>query len=123
MHDGNWHKSAQKRRWLICKPCANIRQNEYNKNNPDKLHKRNNEKRYGVTYEQYQEMLETQDSVCAICNEKESSSSRTNLSIDHDHTTGKVRGLLCTPCNVALGLFKDNIDLLKKAMRYICERS
>lgn len=115
----NWHKSASKRRWLICKSCANVRQNKYNKNNPDKVHKRNCEKKYGITYTEYQLLLERQNFVCAICEKGETSSSRINLSIDHCHDTGIVRGLLCTSCNTGLGRFKDDINLLKKAVEYL----
>lgn len=115
----NWHPSAAKRRWLICKQCANTRQNEWSKNNPDKVHKRNNEKKYGVSYEQYQDMLHKQNSVCAICGGSETHRSKKNLSIDHCHISNKIRGLLCSECNTGLGKFKDDVSLLQKAVEYL----
>lgn len=119
LQDVNWHNSARKRRWLICKKCANDRQNEYNSRNPDKVHKRNNEKKYGVSYEEYCDMLEKQDHCCAICGGVETHRRKKNLSVDHCHTTGKVRGLLCSECNTGLGKFKDSLDLLEKAKEYL----
>lgn len=122
LEDTNWHPSVRKRRWLICKSCANDRQNEYNSRNPDKVHKRNNEKRYGITYEEYRLLLSNQNNVCAICSSSEKSSYKKNLSIDHCHTTGKIRGLLCSECNIGLGKFKDDVNLLEKAKEYLNAR-
>jgi hypothetical protein len=68
-------------------------------------------------------MLLEQDRLCAICgsreNRKINGKYATELSIDHCHRTGKVRGLLCHCCNLALGLFKDNPALLEKAASYL----
>ncbi len=58
-------------------------------------------------------LLEKQKHKCAICGDDK------KLCIDHDHGTGKVRGLLCTDCNLSLGRFKDNIDILSKAITYL----
>jgi ribosomal protein S8 len=63
-------------------------------------------------------MLEQQNHSCYICKEPETVTSRI-LSVDHDHETNKVRGLLCTNCNTALGKFKDNISFLKRAVEYL----
>jgi len=71
---------------------------------------------YGIDVEDYERMLFEQDGVCAIC--KEPSSGRA-LDIDHDHKTGKVRGLLCSNHNRALGLFSDDIILLLRATEYL----
>jgi hypothetical protein len=74
---------------------------------------------YGLTYEQYEEMLKAQDFKCAICGTEESGSKRTDkLFVDHDHDTNEVRKLLCMKCNMALGVFK-NIKLLQKAIDYL----
>jgi ribosomal protein L34E len=77
---------------------------------------------YGITVEQYDEMREAQKHVCAICSRPETVVMRGKvkpLSVDHDHLTGKVRGLLCHECNVGLGKFKDNPRLLNAARHYI----
>lgn len=82
-------------------------------------------KKYGLTVEQYQEMLTRQEFVCAICKEPEIyvrvKGLKPILSVDHCHSTGKVRGLLCQQCNVGLGKFKDNPDSLEAAVNYLKE--
>lgn len=74
-------------------------------------------KNYGINADQYDAMLKEQNNVCAICN-KEEMCDRI-LAVDHCHKSKKVRGLLCTNCNMALGKFQDNIDYLKKAIEYM----
>jgi hypothetical protein len=71
--------------------------------------------RYKITLEQYNEILNNQKSLCAICGCSQSA----KLHVDHCHSIGKVRGLLCGSCNRALGLMKDNIDFLNKAIIYL----
>lgn len=75
---------------------------------------------YGITEEDFQQMLLDQNYKCAICN-ADSPGGRGNWHVDHCHDTGKVRGLLCHCCNTGLGLFKDNEDLLLKARNYLHE--
>lgn len=73
-----------------------------------------------ITLEQYQELFDAQRGVCAICSGSHNESSRfKNLHVDHCHTTGKIRGLLCANCNTALGLLKDSPLLLSKAIEYL----
>ncbi len=85
-----------------------------------------NLKKYGVTEEKYQEMLKAQNELCAICLNPETATdnrmggSVKRLAIDHCHTTGKVRGLLCQRCNQGIGNFKHNSKFLKRAAAY-CE--
>lgn len=67
-------------------------------------------------------MLVRQNNVCAIC-EKLPSLKEKVLGVDHNHTSGKVRGLLCGACNRALGLLKDNPILLRKAETYLARTS
>lgn len=78
-------------------------------------------KRYGITWEDYQSLLEEQEYKCAICGASNSQSERTSgrLFVDHCHSTGKVRGLLCSKCNHALGQFNDDEKLLFKAISYL----
>jgi len=94
---------------------------EYYKKNPDKkkeMRFRMKLSRLGVkmSYDEYNKMFEKQKHLCAICGEREL---KRLLSIDHDHKTNKVRGLLCGKCNQGLGLFRDNVELLKKAIKYL----
>ena len=71
---------------------------------------------FGIDQKEYENILEKQDFKCAICLKSKSSK---NLDIDHCHTTGKVRGLLCRSCNMGLGYYKDNPELLEKAADYL----
>lgn len=71
---------------------------------------------YGLTQDAYDALLEEAQGRCAVCGVEEP------LRIDHNHTTGKVRGLLCHNCNVGLGHFCDDPKLLKKAIDYLKER-
>lgn len=78
---------------------------------------------YGITLKQYEELLKLQKGVCFLCGNPPKgthSSGRPHiLHVDHCHTTGKVRSLLCTKCNRGLGYFNENITLLSKAIQYI----
>ena len=73
----------------------------------------NRKHKYGITDEEYDSLLIKQVARCAICNE------HVKLCVDHDHNTGKVRGLLCNTCNAGLGMFKDSIRLLAGAIVYL----
>jgi hypothetical protein len=90
----------------------------YRDNNPDKRRATNRKSLYGITDDRYQEMVTDQGGRCLICKEPPSKKS---LAVDHCHKTGKVRGLLCHMCNLALGGFKDNPELLKSAIAYLGE--
>jgi cytochrome c peroxidase len=72
---------------------------------------------YGITLEDYADMFSKQNGVCAIC--KEECTTKKSLSVDHSHKTGKVRGLLCNGCNTSLGRFKDDVVVLKAAIKYL----
>jgi hypothetical protein len=80
--------------------------------------KRNLKSLYGLTVEQYEKMITDQKGICLIC-ERHVTECRQRLNVDHDHITGKVRGLLCGPCNAALGIFQDDIEILKRAVAYL----
>lgn len=73
---------------------------------------------YGLTLDQYHEMLEAQGGVCAICRTIPSEKRKT-LVVDHDHVTGSVRKLLCTRCNSAIGFLWDSPDVVQRALDYL----
>jgi hypothetical protein len=77
--------------------------------------------RYGMTYDEYEQMYKIQNSCCAICLEKYPLGGRVGLYIDHDHKTGKVRGLLCNNCNSAIGKLKESREILERAVQYLDE--
>lgn len=72
-------------------------------------------RKYNLTVEEYKALLAKQGNCCAICKK----GSKRGLHIDHDHLTGEVRALLCSPCNSGLGMFKDDIRLLAQAIVYL----
>lgn len=77
--------------------------------------KRNNRKYYyGISDKEYQRMLFNQKGICSICERK-----LDPPCVDHDHKTGKVRGLLCGKCNTAIGYFSDNTTSLRNAITYL----
>jgi hypothetical protein len=80
-------------------------------------------RRYGVSEDWYQETLSTQGGVCAICKQPETSTKVAGgtyrLAIDHSHTTGRVRGLLCFKCNTLIGRAGDNAELALSVYKYL----
>jgi hypothetical protein len=78
-------------------------------------------KEYGMTYEEYNQQLEKQGGVCAICKNPPRGKGRTAsiLHVDHNHLTGIRRGLLCFPCNAGLGNMQDDPSLLRLAAEYL----
>lgn len=72
--------------------------------------------RFKITLDEYEKLLESQGNVCAICRERKG---LYNMPLDHDHATGKNRGILCHYCNKGLGHFYDNSKLLKLAIEYL----
>ena len=74
-------------------------------------------RRRGATQQMYDALYEAQKGCCALCNEPEEKFAW--LCIDHDHDTGRIRGLLCPNCNRGLGLLQDRPDLLRKAADYV----
>ena len=103
------------------KQAFSKQQRNYYINNREKITNREL-KKYSVSVEEYNAMLEAQNKVCAICKQPETA--RVNnkvkrLSIDHNHETGKVRGLLCHNCNILIGQAKDNVKILHNAAEYL----
>ena len=90
-----------------CKPCHNKQLND-----------KRREDIYGVTPEEYNQLFEKQEGCCAICGVHASTLKR-SLHLDHCHSTGKVRGLLCSNCNTAIGKLNDNEDTLYAAIKYL----
>lgn len=134
----------QKYRRFICSPCWNTRQRGYQRNNPnhrdeqrerrkkreaswsderrqiesDKKRAKYFKKTYGITMEDYELKLSRQNGLCGIC-KTDKPGGRGNFHVDHCHKTGVVRGLLCMACNIALGKFKDDILVMKRAIQYL----
>lgn len=99
---------------------------DYYAKNPDKLHakslNRRGQRGYSISPEQYDEMLARQGGVCAICKQPEKAKHKgkvRRLSVDHNHKNGKVRSLLCSDCNRAIGMMGDDVDRLRAAIKYL----
>lgn len=88
--------------------------------NPEKK-KAQRVRKYGMTPAEVDQMLESQGNACAICNHTERKEKMFPM-IDHCHKTGAVRGILCSRCNMAIGLMRDSPDLLRKAIDYLLSR-
>jgi hypothetical protein len=91
---------------------------------PEHVRKEEGLKLYGLTYADYEAMLEAQGGVCAICGNHEEqvmrkSGKRKALAVDHDHETGVVRGLLCNGCNTGIGHFREDPDRMEAAARFL----
>jgi hypothetical protein len=98
-------------------------QKQYRLKYPEKIKNHDLLSGHGITLNDYNKMLKEQNNGCAICGnpetDKEVNKKVKSLSVDHDHKTGKVRGLLCSKCNKGIGLFQDNIKLLQSAINYL----
>lgn len=101
------------RHW--CKKCCWEHQKTWVKDNPVKLKNQQMKYRYGISLKEFDTLLEKQDNLCALCNMALDES----LCVDHNHTTGKVRGIIHKTCNTAIGLLKDNPELLYRASTYL----
>jgi hypothetical protein len=118
-----------------CKDCAALVFKNWRKKHPRPKKEKKKQSpgkwrgRQWVTNSDYQKMLKTQNGVCAICGNHETGIVRNGntkgkgkvraLAVDHCHKTGKIRGLLCGQCNIALGAFKDDTDILASAASYL----
>lgn len=112
------------KRWRLKNPekIAEIRARTDQKRK-DTRRDKNLQKLYGITMDDYKSMLVEQNNVCAICFQPETLLGKGKyirpLCVDHCHTTGKVRGLLCARCNMALGYMEDNEQRLLNAANYL----
>lgn len=88
--------------------------------NRNKINERQRFKRHGITLDEYNKILESQNSLCAICYDSLVSNRK---HLDHCHNSNKIRGILCSKCNHGLGLFRDNPQLLANAIYYLSKHS
>jgi len=95
---------------------------QYRKKNRDKQWEADLKCNYGITAVEYYELLDRQSGGCAICGVQENKNG-SRLAVDHCHETGRVRGILCHDHNTALGKFRDDVRLLKRAISYLEERA
>lgn len=127
----------------VCKECANARQRKYAVENKELIRARNESKvesrkayyqsqagirssrkahlkrAFNMKIETYEQMLENQEGKCAICRKEERGVRNSFLAIDHNHSTGEIRGLLCSHCNRAIGLLEENKINFTNAIKYL----
>jgi hypothetical protein len=117
-------KIGARNKYGQCVECLHVYmrtyKKEYHNKNKSEIAVVNREKRYGVSIFDYAEMMAKQDGKCALCGGGPRGR-RVDLDVDHDHVTGKVRGLLCNPCNVFLGRVESNPELLERIQEYLEE--
>jgi hypothetical protein len=110
---------AYKQQWKAENPEKSKKhQTTYTDKSKEKRQIWQREYRYGLSHEVFTKMLEEQSGSCKIC---ERLFEGTKVFVDHCHSTGSVRGLLCPSCNTALGLIKDNLLWLQRAKTYLTE--
>lgn len=123
----NYKKSKDGKQYR-CKQCDNEARMAWLRKNPERAHRsrRSNQLKfkYGISLEEFEELFRQQGECCAICGTKENhtrGSSRYgwNFAVDHCHETGRVRGVLCSQCNRAIGLLGDTVEGLMKAVKYL----
>jgi hypothetical protein len=102
--------------------CAYRRERYANSDGLSEMRKHHLKRTYGLSAARYERMLTRQGGVCAICGHGEKcirNGKAQSLAVDHDHETGKVRGLLCSKCNQGLGHIEDDISRVKSIIAYI----
>ena len=108
---------------MQCKECRSFISREWRSKNENMINIKNASRkmfsRYGITIDDYDNMLTEQNGVCAICGTSKLSKNKSRFAIDHCHNTGAIRGLLCSNCNSGIGKLKDNPDIIIKAYEYL----
>ena len=100
-----------------CKSCHNKVAYAWQRNNPERVQLHNNRRiaaRYGITLEELNQLRDKFPS-CPVCGEKE------RLVVDHDHSTGEVRGILCNSCNMGLGKLGDSVSNVRNLLKYLTD--
>jgi len=111
---GNYSPNSRKSK---CKECDKKRVAE--NYDPIKYQEQHLKRSYGITLNEYNQMLADQNHKCITCGTTEPGGKHGKFMVDHCHNTGKVRGLLCKGCNIALGEVGDNISTLQKMIQYL----
>jgi len=108
-----------------CEKCLPLHKQRYEiarrkgllRSDPNFDKRRDLKRKYGISLEEYDLLFKSQGKTCAICKSKKSSGKGWHT--DHDHKTGAIRGILCHFCNLALGHFKDDPDIMKHSIKYL----
>ena len=101
-----------------CKACRRIRFREWHKEHSEETRDKRMLREYGISLDDYDQLWQAQRGVCAICGKTEEENGQ-RLTVDHNHETGEVRGLLCNSCNLGLGLLGDGIEIIRAVLTYL----
>lgn len=114
----DFHRHQGGRR-VHCKECmrAQHRARYRSTNGKDRVFDQSLRRLYGITLDEYNQMLARQEHLCALCGERPDTSRR--MHVDHDHATGKIRALLCHHCNLLIGNAKESTERLRQAIAYL----
>ncbi len=110
------NRKGRRNSWLKHSRTAKGRATQQRYRQSGKAKVRALKRAYNLTLEQHEQLYVDQNGCCAICKQ---SIAYDKMNTDHDHKTGKIRGLLCWSCNLMLGNAKDNLDTLRTAVRYL----
>jgi hypothetical protein len=113
-----YKRTWAKENWKSDSSKLKAYQKAWRDNNPDKSRNRKLKSKYGISSDDYNKMFAEQEGKCKTCGRHQNEFNK-RLSVDHNHTTKKVRGLLCDDCNIALGKVKENIITLDNLKKYI----
>lgn len=112
---------AKKRR--LNDPRAAVYAKDWSRKNKDKMrvYRRRNllKNQYGLSIEDYEQMVEAQNGLCAVCEKEPEGGRHEVLYVDHDHATGRTRLLLCAKCNFAIGLLGDDVEVARRLVAYL----
>lgn len=107
----------------ICKDCARLQNTEYRRAHKQVVPRESYlQNEYGMSRKEWETLFIKQDGFCIVCGDwlnLDSTNGHKRIAVDHDHATGKVRGLLCQRCNLGIGLLRDNLYILEKAVSYL----
>jgi Recombination endonuclease VII len=107
-----YYEKRENEQWI---EDEKIRLREYRKLHPEQARNAQLKYNFGITIEDFEKLLEKQDGACAVCK----TSFTKTPHVDHDHSSNKVRGLLCLSCNTALGNMRDSVEILAAAIEYL----
>ncbi|MFN2595408.1 MAG: endonuclease VII domain-containing protein [Actinomycetota bacterium] len=107
------NKRTKTGRATYCKPCHNARNRETVKRLYGDSRHYHYRRKYGIGLDDYNRMVAEQSGLCPICRK------RPAVHVDHNHKTGKVRAILCEKCNGGMGLFREDLRVMRNAIRYL----
>lgn len=115
-------KEYQKQYILKNRELLKLKQSDYRERNRIKIRIGKIKNKFHISFEEAEKLYKKAHTICDICKQPEKSKGQI-LSIDHDHDTDKIRGILCSRCNISLGGFKNSIKNLKQAIKYLLQKS